>query len=645
MVQAGMWNNDASALGRAIIPVPPVGSSAFLTFRLTLIVLSAAGGIVVGGVMRLAGRPEFALWIWGAALVPALIHLCVEIFTKLRRGNPGLDIVAAFAMAFALVLGETLAGAVVALMYSGGQVLESFAQRRARREMSALLSRVSKTAVRHSGSSLEEIPIESIVPGDRLLIRTGEAVPADGIVAAELALLDQSMLTGEAMPVHRRAGDPVSSGSINLGSAFDVTVARTAAKSTYAAIVRLVEAAQSVKAPMVRLADRYGMWFLVVTAAAASVTWILSGDPTRALAVLVVATPCPLILAVPVAIMSGISHCAKHGVLIKEGGALEALARVTTVVIDKTGTLTEGRARLVHVEPYGSFSSSDVLRLAATLDQASHHVVAAALVAAAAERGLTLGRPTNVSETPGLGIDGFVEGRRVAVGGGGYVGKRLANSTAPIHEHARSSGQFAVAVAVDGDLAGQLILADELRDDVVESIDRFRAAGVSRIVLASGDRRDITESVGSRLDIDEIHASLAPQDKVSVVLRERERGSVMMVGDGVNDAPALAAADLGVALGVRAAAASSEAADVVLLVDRVGALADAIEIARRARRVALQSANAGIVLSLIAMAVAAMGHLPPVQGAIIQEGIDVAVVLNALRALGGGPTHTAKITI
>jgi heavy metal translocating P-type ATPase len=611
------------------------------TFQLSLIVSGAVGGLVLGGLVLASGRSDIARWIWAAALAPALIYLCAEIVAKLRRGNPGLDIVAAFAMIFALALGETLAGAVVALMYSGGQMLENFAHRRAHREMTVLLSRVPKTAARHAGPSIERIPTDAIAVGDRLLIESGEAVPADGTVAEGVAVLDQSMLTGEALPVHRRNGEPVSSGSINIGSPFDLTVTRPASESAYAAIVRLVEAAQDIKSPMVRLADRYGLWFLAATAIIVAVTWLVSNEPTRALAVLVVATPCPLILAVPVAIMSGMSHCAKHGVLVKEGGALETLARVNVVVIDKTGTLTQGRARLVKVEAFGGFSDGDVLRLAATLDLASHHVVAAALVSAATERGLALGRPIDVAEAPGVGIEGLVEGRRVAVGGAGYVRKRLTDAVGAIAEQTESATQFSVMVAVDGELAGRLVLADKIRDDTAESIKRFRTAGVKRIVLASGDRSDVTHAIGAQVDIDEIHGSLTPQDKVALVVRERNNGCVMMAGDGVNDAPALAAADLGVALGVRGAAASSEAADVVLLVDRIGALADAIEIARRARRVALQSANAGIGLSLIAMSIAAFGYLPPVEGALIQEGIDVAVVLNALRALGGGPKHVA----
>jgi heavy metal translocating P-type ATPase len=608
---------------------------------LMLILLAAAGGLSVGFLFYLGGLPRFARVTWAAALIPSLVHLAIEIVTELRRRNTGLDIVAALSMTLALLLGETLVGAIVALMYSGGQMLERFAEQRARREMSELLSRVPKTATRHSGQTLQEIALEAVAPGDRLLVRSGEAVPADGTLLSEHAMLDQSMLTGESLPVRRRTGEELPSGSINLGAAFDLLVVRAAKESSYATIVRLVENAQSVKAPMARLADRYGVWLLVVTTMIAGGTWLLSGEAARALAVLVVATPCPLILAIPVAIMSGISHIAKHGVLVKDGGALETLARIQTVVIDKTGTLTEGRARLVRIEPRAGLAGEELLRLAATLDLASNHVVATALVATAHERGLVLGRPTDVQETPGVGIEGVVEGRRIALGGSSFVAHRLRASAARHIDPSLQQGEPSIAMAIDGQFAGEFILADRVRGDIAHSIERFRGAGVARIVLASGDRPEIVQSVGLHLRIDEVLASLAPQDKVAVVLRERERACTMMIGDGVNDAPALAAADVGVAMGVRGAAASAEVADIVLLVDRIGSLADAIEIARRARRIALQSANVGIGLSLAAMVVAAIGWLPPVQGALLQEIIDVGVVLNALRALGGGPPHLA----
>ena len=618
-------------------PAERVGSG-HPTLTLWLIVAFAAGGLFLGSAVWFTGWTRYAHWIWAAAGLPALIYLCIEIVRNLRLGNPGLDIVAALAMTLALSIGEMLAGAVIALMYSGGQLLENYARRRALREMTALLERAPKTAARHTGPTVEEISVADVAPGDLLLVRSGVAVPVDGVVAAGFALLDQSMLTGESLPVHRRMGDDVPGGSINLGAPFDLSAKRRASESAYAAIVRLVKAAQEAKAPMVRLADRYGLWFLAITALMTGLTWLISGEPRQALAVLVVATPCPLILAIPVALISGISHCARHGVLVKDGGALETLARIQRVVLDKTGTLTQGRARLVTIVSRDGFSKGDVLRYAATLDLASSHVVAAALVAAALERGIELGRPAHVKESPGIGIEGVVDGRQVAVGGESYIAVRLRDN-ALARRDGGPADQFPVAVAIDGHLAGYLILADEIRNDVADSIQRFRAAGISHIILASGDRPDVAEAVGARLAIDRSYGALTPQAKVEIVQQEREHGCVMMVGDGVNDAPALAAADLGVALGARGATASSQAADVVLLIDRVGALADAIEIARRAKRIALQSANAGMALSLLAMIVAGFGYLSPVQGSVLQEFIDIGVVLNALRALGGGPAH------
>jgi heavy metal translocating P-type ATPase len=464
-------------------------------------------------------------------------------------------------------------------------------------------------------------------------VRQGEVVPVDGTVASGFAVLDQSALTGESAPVERQPGDAVLSGSTNTGAVFDLKATAPAAESTFAGIIRLVEAAQQSKAPMVRLADRYALWFLAVTVAVTGGAWLASGDPIRALAVLVVATPCPLILAVPVAIIAGVSRSAKRGVLVKGGGVLERLARIRRIVIDKTGTLTEGRAGLLAVQPSGRFSSDELLRLAATLDLASSHVLAEALVAAARGRGLALGKPMDVKEDPGAGIEGTVEDRHVIIGAPGYLRARLGCGNAAVPA-VTIPGAVTVAVAVDGAMAGALIFSDQIRAEVPHTLQRLRSAGVARIVLASGDSEQVARRVGSRLDVDESQGALTPQDKVAIVLRERSGGPVMMVGDGVNDAPALAAADVGVALGARGAVASSEVADVVLLVDRIDRLADAIEIAQRSRRIAIECAVAGIALSLVAMAVAALGFLPPVQGALLQEAIDVGVISNALRALG-----------
>ncbi|MGN6486614.1 MAG: heavy metal translocating P-type ATPase [Devosia sp.] len=597
------------------------------------LVLIALLGLAAGAALYWFGDARLAPWVWGIATVPVLLGLLWQIVASLRRGDLGLDVVAALSMSAALVFGETLAGNVVALMYAGGQVLESYAQGRARREMSALLGRVSRTAMRYCGDRLEEVPIAEVAPGDELMIRHGEVVPVDGTVLKGPALLDLSALTGESVPARLEHGGEVLSGSTSTGPAFRMAATRPASESTYAGIVRLVEAAQQARAPMVRLADRYAWGFLLLTLALAGAAWALSGDPIRALAVLVVATPCPLILAVPVAIISGLSRSARHGVLIKNGGTLEQLARVRTAILDKTGTLTRGSAEVVAIRTAGWMDEDEVLRLAASLDQASGHVLAAALIAAARARGLPLSPPTEVHETPGTGLEGLVEGRRVLVGGNSFVHSR-SDGAHPRELHAGLGSELAtIAVAVDGALAGVIVLEDPVRPDADALLRELRDSGISRIVLASGDRTEIAAAVGKQLQVDAVLSELAPEHKVDAVAAEQAHAPVLMVGDGVNDAPALAAADVGVAMGARGAAASSEAAGVVLLVDEIRPLANAIGIAKRTRAIALQSVYVGLGLSVGGMVFAALGYLAPVQGALLQEVIDVAVILNALRAL------------
>jgi heavy metal translocating P-type ATPase len=538
-------------------------------------------------------------------------------------------------MAAALIFGENLAAAIVALMYAGGQYLEIYAERTARREMTALLSRVPRTAIRHHNGQLEEVAIDVVSPGDRLLIRRGDVVPVDGTVAEGVGVLDQSALTGEPLPVKAQSGEPVLSGSTNAGEAFDMIAARPAAESTYAGIVRLVEDAQRSRAPMARLADRYALVFLVLTITLAGAAWWLSGDPIRAVAVLVAATPCPLILAVPVAIISGLSRAAKFGILIKGGKAIETLARVRTVVIDKTGTLTIGQARLIATHVDGGITANELLRIAASLDQASKHVIAQTIVDEARNRGLQLAVPTDVVETPGEGVVGRVDGRNVAVGGLRFLASKVTRGDAPPLAHDRPPGTLTVAVGIDGRLCGVLILADELRAGTEAMLSELRAMGIERIVLATGDRHEVAGFVASGLSLDLVRSELTPDQKILVVLAERKYGPVMMIGDGVNDAPALAAADVGVAMGAKGAAASAQAADVVLLVDQLDRILPAIRIARRSRLIALQSVIAGIGLSALAMVAASFGFLVPAEGAVIQEVIDVAVIFNALRALRG----------
>lgn len=616
--------------------------TAFLKDRIAVSQLVIAlMGLATGIGLHVTGFAGAATFVWTAGVLPVLALLVVEIVKSLKQGDVGLDIVAALSMTAALTFGETLAAAVVAVMYSGGTLLEIYAEGRARHEMSALLSRVPRTATRHCNGTLEEVRLDEIKPGDLLLIRQGDVAPVDGTLATERAMLDQSALTGESLPVRLSRGGAVMSGSTNAGEAFDLRATHLARDSTYAGIVRLVEAAQHSKAPMARLADRYSLVFLALTLILASAAWWFSGDPIRAVAVLVVATPCPLILAVPVALVAGLSRAAHFGVLIKGAKPLEALAQIKTLILDKTGTLTDGRPVIVSIQSYGAFSEAEVLGYAAALDQASKHPIAQALVAEARSRGAALAFPEDLVETPGEGMSGTVHGRNTIVGGAGFVATQLGNPDG--FPAVGETGEVIVALAVDGEPAGHIVMADALRAGTPELLAGLRRQGIERILLATGDRRAVAETISKGLGLDAVRSELSPDQKVLLVLSERKNGPVMMVGDGVNDAPALAAADVGVAMGARGSAASAEAADVVLLVDHLDRLLAGLEVARRARQIALQSVVAGIGLSVAGMIAAGLGYLTPVEGALLQEAIDVAVILNALRALRIAP-HWADAT-
>ena len=547
----------------------------------------------------------------------------------------GVDLLALLSMAAALALDETLAGAIVAVMYAGGQALEDFAVGRAERDLKALIDRAPRLAHRKRGDALEDVPIDQIAVGNAVLVRAGEVVPIDGQVASPSALIDESVLTGEPIPVMRQAGEAISSGTINVGETFEMRATATAGDSAYAGIVRMVTAAQTAKAPFIRMADRYALLLLPVTLCIAGAAWWLSGDAIRALAVLVAATPCPLILAAPAAFIGGTSQAARRGILVKGGGPLETLARIHTVMFDKTGTLTVGGARLVAVETAPGVAPDEALRLAASLEQASHHVLGATIVSTARGKGLSLQAPQDVREVLGSGLEGVIEGRKVSVGS-----LQLVHGEGRLEEWARRAARRAswrsaltVFVAVDRRVIAVLLFADELRRETPRAIQALRRAGVAKIVMVTGDRAEPAETIGAALDLDTVLAERVPSDKVDAVAMERRLAPTLMVGDGINDAPALAAADVGMALGARGASASSEAADVVILVDRLDRVAEAVAIARRTRAIAMQSMIAGMALSGVTMIAAAFGYVTPVAGALIQEAIDVAVILNALRAL------------
>ncbi|HUY73859.1 MAG TPA: heavy metal translocating P-type ATPase [Candidatus Dormibacteraeota bacterium] len=617
-------------------PSPPA-SDPPLEGNSVAILLTVLAAVAAGVVLWLAREPSLADLAWAIAVVVALVPLGISVGKDLWHHETGVDLIALLAMGGSLILGQYLAGAVIGLMLSGGQALERFASARARRELSSLLSRAPRVVHRYLDGELTSPDIAEVREGDRLLVKPGEVVPVDGLMTSEGAVLDESALTGESMPVEHLTSDRVRSGSVNVGAPFDMRALTTADESTYAGIVRLVREAQDSKAPFVRLADRYALWFLPLTLVVSAAAWVISGDPVRALAVLVVATPCPLILAAPVAIVAGISQAAHRGVIVKGGGALETLARVRTLVFDKTGTLTAGAPRVASVEAFGRFDSSELLHLAASLDQVSLHVFADGIVVAARDRQIALHFPEGVQEHPGKGIDGVVDGHRVALGQARWLlgGKPMPEAAAEVRKRMASDGASAVFVAVDGAISGALIMVDPVRSETPQALRMLRQAGINRIVLLSGDRNDVAQQVGGALGVDAVLSEHTPEQKVEAVRRERANAVTVMVGDGVNDAPALAVADVGIAMGARGATASSEAADAVIVVDRLDRVAEAVLIARHARNIAVQSVVAGMALSMVGMLLATAGFLPPVAGAFFQEAIDVAVILNALRALGG----------
>jgi heavy metal translocating P-type ATPase len=607
------------------------------TLRRALISIALAG-LILGFAAWSKGRSDLAHWCWIGGTIPVVIGLSVSIVRDLAAGRMGVDSVALVSMSGAVVLGEALAGIVVAIMYAGGNVLEDIAVTRAERDLRSLIDRAPRIAHRRTGSVITDTPIEQVEVGDIVLVRGGEVIPVDGAITSPEATIDESALSGEAIPVARQSGELARSGSLNAGGPFEIRASATAGQSTYAGILRMVSAAQTAKSPFIRMADRYALLLLPVTLLIAGSAWFFSDDPIRALAVLVAATPCPLILAAPVAFISGVARAAKRGILVKGSNPLEALAQSHTVMFDKTGTLTVGGARLVAIEVAPNHQADEVLRLAASLEQASHHVVADAIVQAAVARHLELSTTSQVSETAGAGLQGMIDGRMIRVGSHQLVVGSQKPEAWVVRALRRAAWRSALSVfvAVDGRTIGALLLGDELRRETPRAVQALRSAGVSRIVMVTGDRAETAETIGAALDLDAVLSNREPADKVDAVVTERRQNVTVMVGDGINDAPALAAASVGIALGARGASASSEAADVVILVDRLDRIPDAIGIAKRTRSIALQSIVSGMTLSALAMAFAAIGWLPPVGGALTQEAIDVAVILNALRALSPG---------
>ena len=599
--------------------------------RAPLTALAALAGAILGGVAWAVGDAALAQACWAITTLALLVPLTMSVARSLAHRDFGVDALALLSMAGAIAVGQYLAGAVVGVMLAGGNALETFAQSKARRDLSLLVSRIPTTASVRRGGEIVTVAADAVTVGDRIVVRTGEIVPTDGTVLSDDAVIDTAALTGEPLPVHVQRGDDVASGSVNAGATIEVGATRPAGESTFAALVRLVRDAEHSQAPFVRMADRYAAWFVPIALGLAGLGWALSGDPVRAVAVLVIATPCPLILAAPVALVSAVSRTARAGVIVKGAPVIETLASTRTVLLDKTGTLTLGTPVVDWVEPADGVDEAELLRLAASADQASPHIVAQAIVAEARSRGLALAFPALPHETPGQGLIGTVDGQRVAIGSAAFIA--MLGYTPP--EPEATPGVVHVHVVVDDAIAGVIHISDRLRPESIGLVERLRSAGVDWVLLVTGDRREVAEKVAAAIGVDHVYAEMTAEAKLELVnairATEPQRG-IAMVGDGINDAPALAVADTGIAVGATATVAT-QTADAVIVSDRVDRIADAIRISRRSMRIARQSVVAGISLSVAGMLLAVAGLLPPIAGAFAQEAIDVAVILNALRAL------------
>lgn len=594
-------------------------------------------GLATGaGLHWLFGLPEAARWVWYATLVGGGAPIVWRTILGMLHGVFASDIVAMLAIVAAVLLDEAFAGAVVVLMQSGGEAIEAYGLRRATFSLRALLERAPRIARRKVAGRLEEVDVREVAIGDTLIVRSGDFVPVDGTILAGSAQIDESALTGEPLARTKKEGDRVLSGAIDVDGAFEMRADKKSEESQYAKIVALVEKAQEQKAPIQRLADRYAVLFTPLTLLMCGIGFWITRDATTILAVLVVATPCPLILATPLAVICGINRAADAGIIVKGGAPIEQVASTQAALFDKTGTITFGTPFVEEILPFNGEPAEELLRHAAMVEQYSSHSIAKAIVAKAKETGASLSLPQEVREFPGRGIEGTVGGDRYVIGSWPFLQERLGKDWGREYEEAfdrfRREEKVAIAVAKNGRLIGFLVLSDRVRAGAREVIARLRAMGVKEIAMLTGDSRANAEVIARQAGIERVEAQLLPEQKVAIVHEVGQRlNPVLMVGDGINDAPALATATVGIAMGASGTAISAEAADIVLLVDDLGKVAEAMEIGQRMLQIAKQSIGIGIGLSFCLMGVAAFGKIPPPVGAMLQEIIDVAVILNALR--------------
>jgi heavy metal translocating P-type ATPase len=595
--------------------------------------------LLAGAALLLGGAPDtWSGGVWTAGLYLTGLPVVFRTVRGALRGRLAADLVATLAIAAAMVLQEPFAGLVVTLMQTGGEALERRAERRATRAVQELEAQAPRIAHRIEPSGRQvDVPVDAVAVGDHLAVRPGEMIPCDGVVESGSAAVDIARVTGEPVPLHGRPGVEVRSGSVVLDGPLTVRATAPARESLYALIVEQVRSAQAAKAPLQRIADRMAIWFTPATLVVCLAAWLGSRDPVRILAVLVVATPCPLILATPVAIIGGINRAARRRIVVRHGGALEGLAGVDAVVFDKTGTLTLGNPEVAAIETRPPWSEQGVLVLAAAVERGAGHPLARSILRRADAEGLVLPEAEDVREAPGRGVTGRVGARTVVIGAWSLVAEEAPAATDEFGTHAPDGGGLRAFVAVDGRAAAVVRFADRPRSEAAAALASMRGRGIRRITLLSGDRTSTAREVGRAVGIAEALGDQRPEDKVRFVTRLRDAGyRVLMVGDGINDAPALSAADVGMALAQHGGGIAAESADVVLLEDDVTRVAEAVQIGRHTMRIARQSLGAGLGLSVMAMIVAAFGYIPPAVGALLQEGIDLAVIANALRAARPG---------
>lgn len=600
--------------------------------------VAVLGILMISGVLALTGQSKLAddlLLLMGVVGVLPIIRNMIK---SIRSGEYGIDILAVVAILSALALREYLTAGIILLMLTGGEALEDYAQERAKKELNDLLKRAPKIAHRKIKGGQQDVPVGDIVVGDIIIVKPGEVVPVDGIIKNGDSSFDESALTGESLPVERGPKGLLLSGSINQTARIEMLATSTSHDSQYEKIIHLVEEAASSRSPLVRLADQYSLPFTLGSFTIAGLAWLVSADPLRFLQVLVVATPCPLLIATPVALVSGMSRAARHGIIVKNGAALEQLSRLKAIVFDKTGTLTKGTPQVENVipQPKTDFSEKQILQLAASVEQASAHTLGSAVVAEAERRKLKIGAASDVEELVGQGITGMVGGRYVSVGKLSYLqylGALFPKRFNDYHHSVETQGKTGVFVAIEGVYAGVITFADQIRDETVDTLRQINSLGIDDIAMVTGDHYEVAQRIADELELSQVHADQLPQDKLKVVERlKRAHTPLAFVGDGVNDAPVLAASDVGIALGAKGSTAASESADVVIMLDDLRRVPMAISVSKRTLKIAHESIFVGIGLSVILMLIAATGRISPLSGALLQEGVDIIVIINALRA-------------